>query len=43
MLGRLVLINGDVMMYVDWRGEEYDIEVVFLIYDIMVKEFYEME
>ncbi|VIG16235.1 Uncharacterised protein [Clostridioides difficile] len=43
MSGRLVLTNGDVMMYADWRGEEYDTEAALPTYDIMVKEFHEME
>lgn len=43
MSGRLVLTNGDAMMYADWRGEEYDTEASFPTYDIMVKEFHEME
>lgn len=43
MSGRLVLTNGDAMMYADWRGEEYDTEAVLPTYDIMVKEFHEME
>ena len=43
MSGRLVLNNGDAMMYADWRGEEYDTEAALPTYDIMVKEFHEME
>lgn len=43
MSGRLVLTNGDAMMYADWRGEEYDTEAALPTYDIMVKEFNEME
>ena len=43
MSGRLVLTNGDAMMYADWRGEEYDTEAAIPTYDIMVKEFHEME
>ncbi|MFA4037403.1 type I restriction enzyme HsdR N-terminal domain-containing protein [Clostridioides difficile] len=43
MSGRLVLTNGDAMMYADWRGEEYDTEAALPTYDIMVKEFHEME
>ena len=42
MSGRLVLTNGDAMMYADWRGEEYD-TAALPTYDIMVKEFHEME
>lgn len=43
MSGRLVLTNGDAMMYADWRGEEYDTEAALPTYDIMVKEFNEVE
>ena len=43
MSGRLVLTNGDAMMYADWRGEEYDTEAALPTYDLMVKEFHEME
>ena len=43
MSGRLVLTNGDAMMYADWRGEEYDTEAALPTFDIMVKEFHEME
>ncbi|HCQ5483984.1 TPA: type I restriction enzyme HsdR N-terminal domain-containing protein [Clostridioides difficile] len=43
MSGRLVLTNGDAMMYADWRGEEYDTDAALPTYDIMVKEFHEME
>lgn len=43
MSGILVLTNGDAMMYADWRGEEYDTEAALPTYDIMVKEFHEME
>ena len=43
MSGRLVLTYGDAMMYADWRGEEYDTEAALPTYDIMVKEFHEME
>ena len=43
MSGRLVLTNGDAMMYADWRGEEYDTEAALPTYDTMVKEFHEME
>lgn len=43
MAGRLVLTNGDAMMYADWTGEEYDTEAKLPTYDIMVKEFFEME
>ncbi|HBG5344718.1 TPA: type I restriction enzyme HsdR N-terminal domain-containing protein [Clostridioides difficile] len=43
MSGRLVLTNGDAMMYADWRGEEYDTEAALPTYDTMVKEFHEIE
>lgn len=43
MAGRLVLTNGDAMMYADWTGEEYDTEAKLPTYDTMVKEFFEME
>lgn len=40
--GRVVLTNGDQMMYADWRGEENE-EKDLPEYDTMVKEFKEME
>ena len=43
MSGRLVLTNGDAMMYADSRGEEYDAAAALPTYDIMVKELHEME
>jgi hypothetical protein len=43
MAGRLVLTNGDAMMYADWTGEEYDTEAKLPSYEQMVKEFEEME
>lgn len=43
MAGRLVLTNGDAMMYADWTGEEYDTEAKLPMYEQMVKEFFEME
>ena len=43
MAGRLVLTNGDAMMYADWTGEEYDTEASLPTYDIMVEEFFKME
>lgn len=43
MAGRLVLTNGDAMMYADWTGEEYDTEAKLPTYETMVKEFFEME
>jgi len=39
--GRLVLTNGDEMMYADWKGEEYDTESALPNYETMVKEFKE--
>ncbi|HSQ87666.1 type I restriction enzyme HsdR N-terminal domain-containing protein [Romboutsia sp.] len=43
MAGRLVLTNGDAMMYADWTGEEYDTEASLPTYDVMVEEFFKME
>ncbi|MEF9991691.1 MAG: type I restriction enzyme HsdR N-terminal domain-containing protein [Romboutsia sp.] len=43
MAGRLVLTNGDAMMYADWTGEEYDTEAKLPLYETMVKEFFDME
>ncbi len=43
MAGRLVLTNGDAMMYADWTGEEYNTEASLPMYEQMVKEFFEME
>ncbi|MGL5327657.1 MAG: type I restriction enzyme HsdR N-terminal domain-containing protein [Peptostreptococcaceae bacterium] len=43
MAGRLVLTNGDAMMYADWRGEEYDTEASLPTYETMVEEFFKME
>lgn len=43
MAGRLVLTNGDAMMYADWTGEEYNTEASLPNYEVMVKEFFEME
>lgn len=43
MAGRLVLTNGDAMMYADWTGEEYDTEASLPTYDTMVEEFFKME
>lgn len=40
--GRVVLTNGDQMMYADWRGEENE-EKDIPEYDVMVKEFEESE
>lgn len=43
MAGRLVLTNGDAMMYADWTGEEYDTEASLPTYEVMVDEFFKME
>ncbi|MGL6106946.1 type I restriction enzyme HsdR N-terminal domain-containing protein [Romboutsia sp.] len=43
MAGRLVLTNGEAMMYADWTGEEYNTEASLPNYEVMVKEFFEME
>lgn len=43
MAGRLILTNGNEMMYADWTGEEYNTEASLPTYDQMVKEFFEME
>ncbi|MGL5311892.1 MAG: type I restriction enzyme HsdR N-terminal domain-containing protein [Peptostreptococcaceae bacterium] len=43
MAGRLVLTNGDAMMYADWTGEEYNTEASLPMYEQMEKEFFEME
>ena len=43
MAGRLVLTNGDAMMYADWTGEEYDTEASLPTYEVMVEEFFKME
>ncbi|MEG1871129.1 MAG: hypothetical protein RR192_03950, partial [Peptostreptococcaceae bacterium] len=43
MAGRLVLTNGDAMMYADWTGEEYNTEASLPTYDTMVEEFFKME
>ena len=43
MAGRMILTNGNEMMYADWTGEEYDTEKSIPTYEIMVKEFNEME
>ena len=41
--GRMILTNGNEMMYADWTGEEYDTEASLPTYDQMQKEFFEME
>ena len=43
MAGRMILTNGDQMMYADWTGEEYDTEASLPTYEQMEKEFFEME
>lgn len=43
LAGRMILTNGNDMMYADWTGEEYDTEKSLPTYEIMVKEFNEME
>lgn len=42
-VGRLILTNGDQMMYADWNGTELDHEDVLPKYDEMVKEFKDTE
>lgn len=41
--GRMILTNGNEMMYADWTGEEYNTEASLPTYDQMQKEFFEME
>ncbi len=43
MAGRMILTNGDQMMYADWTGEEYDTEASLPTYEQMEKEFFEAE
>lgn len=43
LAGRVILTNGNDMMYADWTGEEYDTEASLPTYEEMVKEFYDME
>ena len=43
MAGRMILTNGNEMMYADWTGEEYDTEASLPMYEQMEKEFFEME
>ncbi|SCH76922.1 Uncharacterised protein [uncultured Clostridium sp.] len=43
MAGRMILTNGNEMMYADWTGEEYDTDAELPTYETMVKEFFEME
>ena len=40
---RMILTNGNEMMYADWTGEEYNTEASLPTYDQMQKEFFEME
>lgn len=41
--GRMVLTNGNEMMYADWTGEAYDTEAALPTYEQMQKELFEME
>ena len=41
--GRIILTNGNDMVYADWKGEEYDTESDIPKYEVMVAEFEEME
>ena len=41
--GRVILTNGNEMMYADWTGEEYNTEASLPTYEQMEKEFFEME
>ncbi len=43
MAGRAILTNGNEMMYANWDGEEYSTEDDLPEYEVMVKEFFEME
>ena len=43
MAGRVILTNGDQMMYADWTGEEYDTEKNLPTYEQMEREFFEAE
>lgn len=43
MAGRAILTNGNEMMYANWDGEEYNTENDLPEYEVMVKEFFEME
>ena len=40
--GRIILTNGNQMMYADWTGEEYDTEAALPTYEQMEKELFEM-
>ena len=35
--GRIILTNGNQMMYADWTGEEYDTEAALPTYEQMEK------
>lgn len=41
--GRIILTNGNQMMYADWTGEEYDTEASLPTYEQMEKELFEIE
>ena len=41
--GRMILTNGNEMMYADWTGEEYDTEASLPTYEQMEREFFEAE
>ncbi|MPN54858.1 hypothetical protein SDC9_202536 [bioreactor metagenome] len=43
MSGRMILTNGDQMMYADWTGEEYDTEASLPTYEQMEREFFQGE
>ncbi|MEG0250352.1 MAG: type I restriction enzyme HsdR N-terminal domain-containing protein [Peptostreptococcus sp.] len=42
-VGRMILTNGDQMMYADWNGTELEEEDALPSYDRMVREFKETE
>ncbi len=42
-VGRMILTNGDQMMYADWNGTELDEDDVLPTYDEMVKDFKDTE
>ncbi|WP_437130311.1 type I restriction enzyme HsdR N-terminal domain-containing protein [Peptostreptococcus russellii] len=42
-VGRMILTNGDQMMYADWNGTELEEEEALPSYDRMVREFKENE
>lgn len=41
--GRMIITNGNEMMYADWTGKDYDTEKSLPTYEQMQKEFLEME